>query len=236
MMKSLWSDEPHIFVTTRELENSIYVMQDDKVLEKEPGQWRKRTWAWHRVNEHWNYEPDDTVVIEVYTNVEEVELFLDEESFGVRRLADNADRVLKWAVPFRPGELEARSTTGDADVVYSISTTTEPVAVLLNADKSVLEADGYDVVHVVAQLVDANGNAVKTQEAELQFQVDDKLRVLGVDNGWILNVDPHKSVQIKTHNGRALLVAQSNITSDGASIIRAMSDGIQGASVMIEFE
>ena len=67
MMKSLWSDEPHIFVTTRELKNSIYVMQDGVVLEKEPGQWQKRTWAWHRVSEHWNYEPGETIVVEVYT-------------------------------------------------------------------------------------------------------------------------------------------------------------------------
>jgi beta-galactosidase len=93
-----------------------------------------------------------------------------------------------------------------------------------------LDADGYDVAHIIAQVVDKNGVAVTTQERKLTFDIDPKLQSLGVDNGAEDNLQPHKSNEIITRNGRALLIVQSK-ASVGDAAINVRADGLKGAEL-----
>ena len=57
MFKSLWTEQPHIHLTTQELEKSPYKINEAGVIvEKTPGQWKESIWYWQDVNNHWNYE------------------------------------------------------------------------------------------------------------------------------------------------------------------------------------
>tara|TARA_B110001469_G_C9337843_1_gene179363 strand:- start:229 stop:528 length:300 start_codon:yes stop_codon:yes gene_type:complete len=53
---------------------------------------------------------------------------------------------------------------------------------------------------------------------------------LGVDNGAGDNVQPHKSNEITTRNGRALLIVQTK-ASVGAATINVSADGLEGAEL-----
>jgi hypothetical protein len=169
-------------------------------------------------------------VVEVYTNQAEVELFLNGKSQGVQRLVNNDDHILKWLVAYEPGELKAISVVTGVDVGTSLRSSLEPAAVVLSVDRKRLDADGYDVAHIIAQVVDKNGVAVMTQERKLSFGIDPKLQLLGVDNGAADNVQPHKSDEITTRNGRALLIVQTK-TSVGDAIINVSADGLEGAEL-----
>jgi hypothetical protein len=230
MMKTLWSDQPHIYITTKELSDSIYRLDGDKVVEKKPGQWKKATWGWRDVNEHWNYSADELVVVEVYTNLEKVELFQNGESLGVQSLTENDDHVLKWAVPYQAGVLVAKSAVPETSLSYSVHTALETVAVSLTVDKQTLFADNYDVAHVTAQLVDSNGVAVKDENRTFTFTIDEKLRALGVDNGSAKNIQTHQSNIITSHKGRALLIVQSKALS-GMANIKVSSDNLESDTI-----
>ena len=220
MMKTLWSDEPHIHITTQTAEKSTYRLDtiSQKVVEKIPGNWQRGKWGWRDVNEHWNYQNNEQVIVEVYSNVESVELLLNGESLGIQQLNNNPERVLKWAVPFSEGTLTARAVNTISKFESSITTAYQPHSILLTTDRTTLSSDGYEVAHVVAQLIDADGNPVKHVERDIQFHLQGNVKLLGVDNGAENNIQPHKSDHLFTHKGRALLIIQSNLHKDNIVI------------------
>ena len=108
MLKSLWNDEPSMKMYTQLLENSLYQVNSNNQIEpKDKEAWQYRLWVWHKVNQHWNYSDNEKAVVEIYSNCDEIELFLNKKSLGKKFLADLEDRVYSWYVPFEVGCLEA---------------------------------------------------------------------------------------------------------------------------------
>ncbi|WP_309016634.1 sugar-binding domain-containing protein [Pelagicoccus sp. SDUM812003] len=237
MMKSLWTDQPHLFLATQLEDKSDYRRSSKSgvVVEKEKGAWQKRLWFWNEVNEHWNYDDGEWVVVEVYSNCEEVELLLNGSSLGIQRLSDQVDRVFKWAVPFEAGRLEARGSSGIDTAAMTLETAASPVVIELHADRGSMKANGRDVTHVVAQLRDEMGRAVRHENREIVFSVDGDARILGVDNGAITNVQDFQSNRITTANGRCLLLLQSNFSPSEVSI-SASGERLQGDHISVEIQ
>ena len=222
MFKTLWNDEPHVHIATQVLEHSIYESAPDGSLTAKD-KWDQRVWLWHDVNRHWNYDGGD-VAVEVLTNCDSAELFLNGDSLGTQHLADNPDRILKWRVPFSEGELEAKGDCGAAD---TRATAGKPVSFEFNVDRSVLPADGYSVSHVEVQVVDSAGTPVRHEDAEIEFDVPEFLEVLGTDNGTTESMLRYQSTRLETHEGRALLIVRG--VTQGRAEIRVSGDGLEGA-------
>ncbi len=235
MFKSLWLDEPHIYMTTQLLEISPYKMdmQTNQLVEKEEDWAAHKKWGWYPVNEHWNYKEGDTIAVEVYTNQPEVELFLNERSMGVRKLENQSDHVLKWSVPYKKGVLSAKAVKSNKAV--SIKDAKEFKKISITADTLLLSANGYDVAHITVQLEDKDGVPIKQQEQEIVFQVDGDARILGVDNGGRNVVEKHQSNKVQTAKGKALLILQAN-KNTGEIQIKATSKGIESKIVRIKIE
>ncbi|SHH84591.1 sugar-binding domain-containing protein [Clostridium grantii] len=210
MMKTLWQDEPHVYLTSQNIEESIYEIDESKeVVDKDKDGWKKRLWAWHNMNRHWNYDNEKQIVVEVYSNCPMVELLLNGKSMGKKYLKDFEDRIYKWVVPFNKGTITARGSMNGEIVIDEIVTSGKPAGILLTIDKKQLIADGTDVVHVVAQLVDKDDIPVYNKEKEIKFNVKGECRVLGVDNGASSNVQDYQATTITTNKGRCLLILQS---------------------------
>ncbi|WP_200870163.1 glycoside hydrolase family 2 TIM barrel-domain containing protein [Catenovulum agarivorans] len=231
MMKTVWSDEPHLHITTQTMDKSSYKIENGKVVEKEAGSWKKGKWFWRDVNPHWNYENNQQIIVEVYSNQPEVELLLNGKSLGIKKLSDNEDRILKWAVPFSAGKLTARAV--GSVIETEIATAGEPAAIKLTSDKTELVNDQYQVSHIVAQLVDKNGNPVYHQEGKITFDVATGLKALGVDNGWSRNVQKHQSDSLTTYRGRALLIVQST-EATGAFAVNVQSSKLKPSKQIIK--
>lgn len=231
-MKTVWSDEPHIYMTTQTMSKSNFKVENGEVVEKNSGHWQRGKWGWRELNEHWNYQASELISVEVTTNQPSVELFLNNTSLGIRHLKDNEDRILKWAVPFKAGKLRAVVIDDHAKLSTSLITAGTPVAVKLSANKTQLDADGYDVSRIVAQLVDDKGIPVRHIDQNIQFNTSYKLRALGVDNGWNSNIQKHQSDSIITHNGRALLLVQST-KQQGENKVSVTADKLTSDMIII---
>lgn len=224
MFKSLWTDNPHIYLATQSLAKSRYkTSSSGEVIEKKPGAWKRALWGWHEVNEHWNYDKNEMVIAEVYSNCEEVELFLNGNSLGKRRLSQFEDRIYKWALPFESGTLVAKGRKEGRLAETTLATSGRAVRIDLSADKTTLNAGSDDVTHVVAQLRDDQGKPVRIQEEEITFGLEGKARFLGVDNGSVNNVQDFQSNRIITHQGRCILIVQA-LEDQGEITITATSD------------
>ncbi|MER2493795.1 glycoside hydrolase family 2 protein [Catenovulum sediminis] len=232
MMKTLWNDEPHIYLTTKPMKESAYKLENGQVVEKVKGSWKKGKWYWREVNNHWNYQNNQLISVEAYTNFDAIELSLNGQSLGKQTLADNPDRILKWAVPYSAGTLTATAWKNGKRYSRQLKTASQPASIQLTTDKTELNADGYQVAHITAQLFDKNNNPVKHQDTIIQFKIPETLRLLGVDNGASDNIQRHLSTQIKTHNGRALLIVQSKFKK-GETTVTALSDRIQSDAITL---
>jgi len=239
MFRSLWNDEPYLYIGTQELKKSLYKFdaKNSMLVEKIKNGWERALWVWHDVNEHWNYETGDSVVVEIYSNCEEVELFLNEHSIGRKRLEDFKDHIYKWMVSFSPGTLVAAGyNNGNKVVERKIITSGKPYAIKLDADKESIRNDGYDVVHVVATIVDSKGVPVKDCDRVVRFRVDGPGEILGVDNGSMEKIDCFRKSDIETYRGRCLLIVKSIKGAHGVIKVKSFSDGITSDEVEILYK
>ena len=231
--KSIWVNKPHVSIGTMPLKNSGF--ERDSLSGKAIATSAKvLNWNNSKANMHWNYKPGELVVVEVPTNNHVVELFLNNRSLGSRSLSDNPDRILRWIVPFEAGTLTAKAGFKGQEVESILKTTSAAVAIKLSTDKTVLNSDGYDVAHVVAQLIDKDGLEVKTEEASLKFDVDGKVKVLGVDNGSNKSIQDYQSNKITTYKGRALLLVQSLKEKTGYIKIKATAPRLDSNLVTLQ--
>ncbi|MCG8386838.1 MAG: DUF4982 domain-containing protein [Cytophagales bacterium] len=233
LFKALWSDEPHIYITTQLLEKSPYQWNTtaNRLVEKQAGWAARQKWGWQEVNEHWNYANGQDIAVEVYTNQPSVELFLDNVSLGVQKLGDQPDHILKWKVPYKAGKLTAKAIE-QGGTRASLQTAGPFEQIRIEADKTSLLADGYDVTHVVVQLADGEGNPIQHHEREVIFHVEGNVRSLGVDNGSPTNVQKYQNDRLMTSRGRALMILQANFDPSTVTV-KATSGELQSKTLQL---
>ncbi len=182
---------------------------------------------------HWNWQKGDTIDIWAYSNCEEVELFLNEQSLGTQQKNDD-NLHLNWRVPFDTGELTGIGRTANQEILMrSIKTAGEPAKIVLIPDRKVIKADGLDLSFVTVKIVDKNGTVVPNADNLVRFNIEGNGFIAGVDNGQQTSHEPFKVSNRKAFNGLCLAVIQS-LEKPGKIILTAESQDLGKASVEIE--
>ncbi|WP_143873639.1 glycoside hydrolase family 2 TIM barrel-domain containing protein [Catenovulum sediminis] len=234
MFKSLWNQAPHIHLTTQTLENSLYKeSKDGQLVEKKPNGWQTRVWFWHDVNDHWNYQPGQQIAVEVYSNCKSVELFLNGHSYGRQQLTHHPDRIYKWLVPYKTGQLTAKGL-GDCRASDEITTAQTYSHAKVNTDRKKLIAKSNQVSHLDIQLYDSNDIAVKHQEAKITLEVSPHLQLVGMDNGRPNNFASFKTNSLPTRNGRALAIVKGIKAGNGVVQIKSNGQLLKQINILVE--
>lgn len=228
--KSIWTDEPHIAIGTLPLRESGFTVNK---LSGHAVARNKGSYKWRNSNMHWNYKDGEPVLVEVSSNFATVELFLNGKSLGYRSMSESPNRLLRWVVPFKTGTLTAKAVFNGQETVTELHTTTEPVGFSMTADKTRLEADAYDVAHLVVQLHDKEGRPVKTENMKVEFEIEGEAKLLGVDNGAQANTQDFQSNSLLTSKGRCLAIIQST-KNPGTVRITARAEGYDDQSVTFD--
>ena len=226
MYKSLWTEEPMIYLTSQREEKSIFMVGPaGAVVERKPDGWKRALWSWHDVNHHWNYDDGETIIIEALSNCPEAELFLDGKSLGRKKMADNPDHIYKWAVPYSAGTLKVVGYTDEKEVSYELKTAGKAAGLELTTEGSGEEG----VVQVVVQMKDGEGRAVKHEEIELVFSAEGA-ELLGVDNGAARNTYAFQGGKVRTSSGRALAILR---TAGASGTLTVQADGLPATTIKI---
>lgn len=182
---------------------------------------------------HWNWQEGSEVDLwAYYNNADEVELFVNGKSQGVRR-PDSTSYHASWRVTYTPGKVEAVSRKNGKEVARTeIRTASEPYRVRLTADRTVISPDGKDLCYLTAEIVDKDGNLCPTADNEIVFEVKGAGKNVGVDNGSPISLERFKSDKRRAFNGKALLIVQSN-GEKGKINILAKSANLKSANETI---
>ena len=106
----------------------------------------------------WNGYEGRPAIVDVYSDAEEVELFLNGNSMGRRPAGEENDYTATYELTYEPGELAAVSyKNGHESGRQVLYTADSEVEMFIDVDKTDLEADGEDLAFLTVKLVDKKG-------------------------------------------------------------------------------
>ena len=190
----------------------------------------------HLVPDHWSWKKGDSIdVWAYYNNADEVELYLNGQSLGIRK-KQNDDMHVEWKnVAFESGTLKAVSRKGGKTVLTStINTAVAPQKIVLKADRVHIKADGRDLSFITVKITDKAGSFFPSDDL-VKFTVTGPGIIAGVDNGSQTSMEPFKASRRKAFNGLCLAVIQS-AGKKGVIHVKAVAEGMEGAAVDIVAE
>uniref|UniRef100_UPI004024CC0E glycoside hydrolase family 2 TIM barrel-domain containing protein n=1 Tax=Segatella hominis TaxID=2518605 RepID=UPI004024CC0E len=230
-VKSMFSDEPTVHIG---------------IIEKAGGnvQWNGINVSAGKLSENWNREAGEKVSLYTYTNGDEVELFLNGKSLGVKKNSD-APKLrarIKWdGIAYAPGTLLAVARkNGKVVARHQIETTGEAVALKMVPDAETWHADGQDLMHVRVYAVDKKGRRVmdlkdKNAFSKLTFTVKGDADIVAVDNGNIYSDELHvgkkqlnKTAERALYQGSALVILRAGTQPSKVELIVACENAVSG--------
>lgn len=183
---------------------------------------------------HWNWKPGQTIdVWAYYNNADEVELFINGKSLGIKKKTGE-DLHVMWRTTFEPGTLKAVSRkNGKVVLTREIKTAGTPVKIVLQADRKTIKADGNDLSFITVRIEDKDGNLVPGAANEVQFSLTGNAFIAGVDNGCQTSMESFKADHRKAFNGLCLAVVQSS-GKVGKATLTATSAGLNAATISVD--
>lgn len=157
---------------------------------------------------HWNWLPGQEIDMWCYyNNADEVELYVNGKSQGVRRKADSHVYHVSWRVKYEPGEVKvvARKATvknGYPEIVatQTIKTAGQPDHLRLTTDYK-----GKTTTFVNVEVVDKDGNLCPWAENQVFFETTGSLEIIGVDNGSQFSMERFKDTKRKAFMGKCMV-------------------------------
>ena len=173
---------------------------------------------------HWNHQGREGQILKVYcySNLDEVELFVNGRSYGRKQMERNW--YLVWEdVVYEPGELRAVGyRKGEAVKEELVRTAKEPSRIRLTAYRTEIGAGETAVINV--ELLDEEGTLVPDADREVGFRIGEGGILLGTGNG---NPGSHENEKLpfrRTFHGKCQLLVRAAGT--GEIEISAGSEGI----------
>ena len=186
---------------------------------------------------HWNWQRKEGKPIDVwvYSNADNVELFLNGKSLGKKDMPRNSH--LQWGVNYEPGILSAVAYKKGRKITSQVETTGEAAEVIITPYKTTMLADGKDATVINISAVDKQGREVPDADNLIKFSISGDAKIIGVGNGDPSSHEPDKCMdgnwQRKLFNGKCQVILQSGV-SPGMIKFKATSQGLwQGATDII---
>ena len=189
-----------------------------------------------RVSSHWNREEGQKYKVYTYTNGDEVELFVNGKSIGVKKNSDKRKpNVIYWdGVQYEPGTIKAvAKKDGMVYAEHQLETAGKAVRLMMETEMPTWKADGMGLQYVKVYAVDAKGRVVPTYNGKVTFNVEGPARIIAVDNGNHSSDDLFDGNQKDLYEGFAMAILRSSKDQAGKVRISASCGGLKSASKTI---
>ncbi len=204
---------------------------------------------------HWNWEGREGEVtpIFVYTNYPSAELFINGKSQG-RRTKDlsvtvhnSADSLsiatfkrqqryrLMWMdTVYEPGTVKVVAYDADGSVAAEreIHTAGKPYRIELEADRTIIKADGKDLSFITVKVLDKDGNLCPTAANEIVFKVKGAGSYCAGANGDPVSLESFQEPHMHVFSGMMTAIVSSS-EEPGEIVLEASSKGLKKAVIVI---
>lgn len=195
-----------------------------------------KPWSWEPVEHSYTfpgYEGQKTKVW-VYSDADEVELFVNGRSVGRREAGVKAKYKVTFDIVYEPGMLEAVAyKNGKETGRDKIETTGEPVAIELRADRTTIRSEYGDLCYITITAVDEKGRVVPYADNKVVVEVTGSGELIALGNADPLSTELFIGKERKLYKGRALAVVRST-GERGKFILEAKSEGLISKEIIIQ--
>lgn len=192
------------------------------------------------LSSHWNRDADSNQNLYTYTNADEVELFVNGKSAGVKkndRTDINRRNIIYWEnIPYgKGGKVIAIARNNGKEVArHQLETTGKATALkMVIENPNDWKADGMDLQYVKVYAVDSKGRVVPTTEGEVTFEVSGEAKLIAVDNGDHYTDELFSGNTKKLHKGFVMAILRSNQTG-GEVKIKASCKGLKSVTQKVK--
>ncbi|QHM32634.1 Beta-galactosidase BoGH2A (plasmid) [Lactiplantibacillus plantarum] len=169
---------------------------------------------------HWNREglsidKDGLTEVRVFTNCPEVELFINDQSFG-RKLS--GEDYTSWYVPYITGQLKA--------VGYSSNKPVEDLRTTSGKAKSTrvrLCYDGISTALYEVDAIDATGHIVPTANNNVRIKIMDGI-FLGSANGNPMDISKFNPEEKRFFSGKLMVIVEKNCQKQPKVVAKITED------------
>jgi beta-galactosidase len=136
------------------------------------------------IAQDWNWKGHEgqDAKVSVYSNCQQVELLLNNNSLGTKDMLQNGH--LDWMVKYQPGVLTARGYKDNKMILEDrIESTGSPAVIQMVPDRNFIKADGSDVSVITVKVMDSNGKIVPDDSSKISFSLQGPGKIIGVGNG-----------------------------------------------------
>jgi hypothetical protein len=211
---ALWSEAPVCYIGTMAL--GTMPNRNGSQRRRDPG-----------VNPYapdiWNYEEGQRVRVMCYTNADDARLLLNGQPVDAQFQRDEQTGIRYCDIDYHSGTLRCEAGNG---AVYEVTTSKQPYALRLTTDS---------VAHVFVEVVDEDGNLVKSADTEVAVNVRGA-RLLGMENGNInVNHAPRRAPdyrpqsRLRVNGGRLVVYVQPE--SEGPAVVRASAPFLKSGEI-----
>ena len=200
LRKSLWSDEPvvHLCFYDNTQKNNFA-----------RGRWNFPYTASHLNLDHFQ---NRIVTAAVYTNCEEVELWINGKKTGRRKPADFENGIIEWPFDYKSGELKIIGfIKGKEAAVQEVKTAGTPAVIDLKADKKTLPPFG--LAHIEVSVTDEKGIINPAEDLLLGFSLEGDGQILGASSPDLNTSLGFDLPLVCTSLGKALVIIKAGASA-----------------------
>ncbi len=166
----------------------------------------------------WDFNEGEIIDVTVHSNAARSELYCNGVLVG-RFDHDHSVGSMKisefYKIPYVKGTLSAVAYDKNGNVVArdEVKSFGDPDRIVLEPEKTVVNADGRDMCYVAISTVDADGNHVGNARNRMNVTVSGCGRLVGLDNGDSTDYEQYKCTSRRLFSGRLMAVIAAKAES-----------------------
>lgn len=191
-------------------------------------------WGWSDSRASWNWPGYEgkPVEVEVYADADEVELFINGVSVGVKKVGEEVPFFVKFDTVYTPGEVKAVSRKGDEVCEWVLKSASGDVELVLTAETSAIKAK-TEVAYVNVNVVDKAGVCNPVKNVPITVEVEGGV-LAGIGSGQPDSNENYTGNTCVTFEGRALAIVRG--VEPGTLTVKVSADGYEAKTVQIEVQ
>lgn len=200
-----------------------------KNIGQTPWMWKDNIASWT-----WDGYEGKPAVIDVLSDADEVELFLNGVSKGRKAAGKANDYMAVFEITYEPGELKAVAVRdGKACESFALNTAGKAEKLSIDIDRTTMEANGQDLAYVMIGLQDEAGNQNLWEEKEITVQIEGAGSLAGFGSAEPSCERSYFDTACKTYDGYVMAVIRAGL-EPGNTTLTVSAEGLEPVTINIE--
>lgn len=192
-------------------------------------------WSWSDSVSSWSWEGYEgkPVIVEVYSEAEEVELFINGEFVGKKPTGNAHNFTAEFDTTYRPGEMIAVSySKGKEAGRYVLKSAQNNLNLNVDVDRPKIVADDSDLAFINISLADDNGILKPLADRKISVNVQGAGELFGLGSGNPKTEENYFDPACTTFDGQALAVIRP--TTNGVINVTVEAEDCTPQTITIE--